>query len=152
MATTSLAVDSSSPFATWKFEHAALRVPDFDSAVDWYTETLDFRLVQKASLGEKMYGFMVAPGAETGFMVEIIAGPGAEARPKYEDLASSLRLLGLHHVAFRVSSVEDTVRHLKSRNVTIVSEPHDVPVLGLRLAFFADPWGNLFELIQAMMR
>ena len=32
----------------------------------------------------------------------------------------------------------------------MLSEPHDVPQLSLRVAFFADPWGDLFELVQAM--
>ncbi len=31
-----------------------------------------------------------------------------------------------------------------------VSEPHDVAAIGLRVAFFADPWGNLFEVIQPL--
>jgi catechol 2,3-dioxygenase-like lactoylglutathione lyase family enzyme len=150
MSTMPPVVETLSPFASWKFEHAAVRVPDFDAAVEWYVETLDFRLVKSALLREKMYGFMTAPGAESGFMVELIAGPGAEHRPAYEDIGSSLRLLGLHHVAFRVGSVDDAIRQLKSRKVAIISEPHNVPELGLRLGFFADPWGNLFELIQAI--
>ena len=37
---------------------------------------------------------------------------------------------------------------LKRRGVTIVSEPVDVPNISRRFAFFADPWGNLFELTQ----
>jgi glyoxylase I family protein len=39
---------------------------------------------------------------------------------------------------------------LKRRGVTIASEPHDVAVMGLRVAFFADPWDNLFEVIQSI--
>ena len=35
-----------SPFAGWKVDHAAIRVPDFDAAIAWYTEKLDFRLKQ----------------------------------------------------------------------------------------------------------
>ena len=145
-------VNELSAFASWKFEHAALRVSDLDAAVDWYTEKLDFRLVKRVPLRDKMYGFMVAPGTEGGFMIELIAGPGADNRPSYEDIGSSLRLLGLHHVAFRVDSVDDTIRQLKSRSVAILNEPHDVQELGLRLAFFADPWRNLFELIEAITR
>jgi catechol 2,3-dioxygenase-like lactoylglutathione lyase family enzyme len=73
------------------------------------------------------------------FTLELIAGPGAGDRPAYEDLGSSLKLAGLHHVGLRVSSVDAAVNELKTRGVTIVSEPHD-------------PWGNLFELIEAMDR
>lgn len=150
MSAISLSVDSSSPFASWKFEHAAIRVPDFDTAVAWYAEKLDFRLIKSAPLGEKMYGFMTSPAREASFIVELIAGPGAENRPSYDDLPSSLKLSGLHHLAFQVKSVDDTITELKRRDVTIISEAHDVPKLSLRLGFFADPWGNLFELIQAI--
>ena len=150
MSAISLSVDSSSPFASWKFEHAAIRVPDFDTAVAWYAEKLDFRLIKSAPLGEKMYGFMTSPAREASFIVERIAGPGAENRPSYDDLPSNLKLSGLHHLAFQVKSVDDTITELKRRDVTIISEAHDVPKLSLRLGFFADPWGNLFELIQAI--
>ena len=148
MPTTSPGVDTSSPFASWKFEHAAIRVPDFDTAVTWYIEKLDFRLMKSVSLGDKVYGFMISPAVEATFIVELITGPGAEDRPAYEDLASSLKLSGFHHVAFRVESVDNTIAELKRRDVTILSEPHDVPKLGLRVSFFADPWGNLFEVIH----
>ena len=150
MSTPSLAADSSTPFASWKFDHAAIRVPDFDKAVAWYGEKLDFRLMKSVPLGEKMYGFLSAPAIEHGLTIELVAGPGAERRPTYEDLATSLTLSGLHHVAFRVDSADDAITKLRHRDVTIVSEPHDVPKLGLRLAFFADPWGNLFEVIQTI--
>jgi catechol 2,3-dioxygenase-like lactoylglutathione lyase family enzyme len=150
MSTPSLAADSSTPFASWKFDHTAIRVPDFDRAVAWYVQKLDFRLMKSVPLGEKMYGFLSVPAIETGLIIELVAGPGAEHRPTYEDLATSLTLSGLHHFAFRVDSADDAIAELKRRDVTIVSEPHDVPKLGLRLAFFADPWGNLFEVIQAI--
>jgi glyoxylase I family protein len=104
--------------------------------------------MKSVPLGEKVYGFMSSPAVEANFMVELITGPGAENRPSYEDLASSLKLSGFHHVAFRVGSVDETIAELKHRDVIIVSEPHDVPKLGLRVAFFADPWGNLFEVIH----
>jgi catechol 2,3-dioxygenase-like lactoylglutathione lyase family enzyme len=150
MSTASPSVDTSGPFASWKFEHAAIRVPDFDAAVAWYNEKLDFRLIKSSPLGDKVYGFMTSPAVEISFMVELITGPGAENRPTYEDLASSLKLSGYHHVAFRVNSVDDAIAELKRRDVIIVSEAHDVPKLSLRVGFFADPWGNLFEVIHAI--
>ena len=150
MSTTSPAVNTSSPFASWKFEHSAFRVPDLEAAVAWYTEKLDLRLMNSSPLGDKIYGFMIAPASKADFIIELIAGPGAELRPTYKDLASSLKLSGPHHVAFRVQDVDDAITQLKCRGVTIVFEPHDVPELSLRVAFFADPWGNLFEVIQAM--
>jgi len=143
------AANTSSPFASWKAEHAAIRVADFDAAVDWYTEKLDFRLTRSLPLHDLTYAFLSSAG-DVSFSFEVVAGPGAEHRPSYEDLRASLGFSGWHHIGFRVDSVDDTVDELKRRGVTIVSEPHDVPVMGLRLAFFADPWGNLFEVIQSL--
>lgn len=140
-----------SPFASWRFEHAAIRVPDLKAAITWYSEKLDFQWLKSAPLGDKVYGFIAAPAVEPHFILELVAGPGAEERPAYKDLSSSLRLSGLHHVAFRVGDVPGTVAELKNRGVRIVFEPRDVPELGLMVAFFADPWGNLFEVIQPLV-
>jgi len=106
MSNTLPASNTSSPFASWRVEHVAIRVPDFDTAVAWFIEKLDFRLIKSSPLGDKMYGFLISPADEASFIVELVAGAGAENRPTYEDLGSSLKLSGLHHVGFRVISVE----------------------------------------------
>lgn len=126
----------------------AIRVPDFEEAVAWYKNTLDFRLLRSVPMGALTFGF-IAPAADDNFSFEIMAGPGAANRPPYENLHASYNLSGWHHVGIRVDSVDDAVNELKRRGVKIVSEPHDVGALGLRLAFFADPWGNLLEVIQS---
>jgi len=126
-----------------------IRVPDFDAAAAWYTEKLDFRLTHSLSLGDLTYTF-ISTAADESFSFELVAGPGAASRPPYQDLRASLKLSGWHHMCFRVDNVQDTVDELKRRGVTIISEPHDVAAMGLRLAFFADPWGNLFEVIQSL--
>jgi len=126
-------------------------VPDFDTAVAWYSEKLDFRLLRSWQLRDQKIGWL-SPVANDGFIFELIAGPGADDRPSYEDLGSSYRLLGWHHAAFRVESVDGAIVELKRRGVTIVSEPHDLEEIRSRVAFFADLWGNLFEGMQAIVR
>ena len=74
-----------------------------------------------------------------------MAGPRAAERPPYKDLHESYNMSGWHHPGFSVDSVDDVVDELKRRDLTIASEPHDVPSLGLRVAFFADPWGKSFR-------
>jgi pimeloyl-ACP methyl ester carboxylesterase/catechol 2,3-dioxygenase-like lactoylglutathione lyase family enzyme len=136
-----------SPFASLKINHAAIRVPDFDTAATWYKEKLDFRVKQSLSFARLTFAF-VYPAGDDSFHFELLAGPGAEERPPYKDLHDSYRMSGWHHPGFSVDSVDDTIAELKRRGATIVSEPHDVTAMGLRVAFFADPWGNLFEVIQ----
>ena len=41
---------ASSPLASLKINHAAIRVPDFDEAVAWYADKLDFRSKQTVSV------------------------------------------------------------------------------------------------------
>jgi catechol 2,3-dioxygenase-like lactoylglutathione lyase family enzyme len=66
------------------------------------------------------------------------------------DLSDSLRYAGFHHVCLQVDDVEATVAELRRRGVTIVTEPFVLPVIERRLAFFADPFGNLFELAEVL--
>jgi catechol 2,3-dioxygenase-like lactoylglutathione lyase family enzyme len=138
-----------SPSASWKVDHAAIRVPDFDAAIAWYTEKLDFRLKKHVSFAGLTFAFL-SLAEDDGFVFELLAGPGADSRPSYQDLHASYKLSGWHHVCFRVDSVDEAVEQLKKRSVKIVSEPHDVVPMGLRVAFFADPWGNLFEFTQLL--
>jgi catechol 2,3-dioxygenase-like lactoylglutathione lyase family enzyme len=95
------------------------------------------------------FGF-IAPATDDTFSFEIMGGPGAAPRATYRELGDSYNLQGWHHIGIRVDDVDATVAELKRRGVEIVSEPHDVEVMRRRLAFFADPWGNLLELIAPM--
>lgn len=149
--TTPSASNTSSPFASWKLEHVAIRVPDFDAAVAWYTEKLDFRVTTSLPLAGLTFAFL-SPAADDSVHFELLAGPGAASRPPYNDLHASYEMSGWHHIGFRVDSVDDTIDELKRRGVTIVTGPKDVAAMGLRVAFFADPWGNIFEVIEPISK
>ena len=140
---------ASSPLASLKINHAAIRVPDFNMAIAWYADKLDFRSKQTVSVAGLSFGFLY-PAGDDAFHFELMAGPGAAERPAYKDLHDSYNMSGWHHPGFSVDSVDAVIDELKRRDVTVASEPHDVPAMGLRVAFFADPWGNLFEVIQAI--
>ena len=138
-----------SPFASWRVDHAGIRVPDFGIAIAWYTEKLDLRLRKQVSFAGLTFAFL-SPAGDDKFIFELLAGPGVDNRPTYTDLHASYKTAGWHHVCFRVKSVDGAIEQLKRRGVTIVSEPHDVVPMGLRVAFFADPWGNLFEVTELL--
>ncbi len=140
-----------SRLASLRINHAAIRVPDFDTAVAWYADKLDFRLKQSVSVAGLSFGFLYPAGDES-FHFELMAGQGAAERPTYKDLHDSYNMYGWHHPGFSVDSVDAVIDELKRRDVTIASEPYDVPAMGLRVAFFADPWGNLFEVIQPITK
>ena len=97
---------ASSPLASLKINHVAIRVPDFDIAVAWYADKLDFRLKQSVPVAGLTFGFLYRAGDDS-FHFELMAGPGAAERPAYEDLHGSYNMSGWHHPGFSVDSFDD---------------------------------------------
>lgn len=145
------AVNKNTPFASMKGHHVAVRVPDFAAAIRWYTEMLDFRVVHEWPYADQKLAY-IAPPADNDFFVEILGDgqPGPIPKAVYTDLGDSLRLAGYHHYCINVADIEATVAELRRRGVRIVTEPFDLPVIGRKLAFIADPFGNLIELAQVV--
>jgi glyoxylase I family protein len=46
--------------------------------------------------------------------------------------------------------VDATIATLRSRGVAVVTEPFVLPAISRKLAFFADPFGNLIELAEVL--
>ncbi len=46
--------------------------------------------------------------------------------------------------------VAETLEELRACGMTIVTEPFVVEAIGRKLAFFADPFGNLIELAEVL--
>jgi lactoylglutathione lyase/glyoxylase I family protein len=103
-----------------KGHHVEMRVPDFEVAKRWFVEIL----------GD--------------------GDPKPIPKPVYADLGDSLRLAGYHHFCLNVADIDATVAELRHRDVTIVTEPFELPAINRRLAFLADPFGNLIELAQVL--
>jgi len=95
----------------------------------------------------------LAPATHDQFFVELLGDCDLKPIPKpvYSDLGDSLRLAGYHHFCLNVADIEATVAELRRRDVTIVTEPFELPVINRRLAFIADPFGNLVELSQVLL-
>lgn len=145
------AKNPSSAFSTMRGHHVAVRVPDFEAEKRWFVEKLDFRVVHEWPYADQQLAY-VAPPNDDALYFEILGGgtPGPIAKATYADLGDSLRHAGYHHACLQVEDVDATVAELRRRGVTIVTEPFNLPVIQRRLAFFADPFGNLFELAEVV--
>jgi glyoxylase I family protein len=145
------APNSASPFADMRGHHVAVRTPDLQTALDFYVGTLDFRVVAKWDYADEQLAY-VAPATDDHFYVEILGGgdPQPQDVRPYTDLGDSLKYAGYHHFCLNVHSVEATVEKLRSRGVTIVTEPFVLPAISRKLAFFCDPFGNLIELAEVL--
>lgn len=136
-----------SVFSSMRGAHVALRVPDYATTVKWYQEKLDFRLIHEWPFGDLQLAYL-APANDDNFWIEILAGGQPAPKTGYEDLNESLHPGGYHHFCIDVANVDDTIAELKSRGVNIVGEAFNLPAISKRLAFFADPDGNLIELAE----
>jgi len=145
------APNSRSPFASMKGHHVAMRVPDFQVAKRWFVEKLDFRVIHEWPYADQHLAY-VAPPTDDTFFVEILGDgdPKPFPKPVYSDRGDSLRLAGYHHFCLNVRDIDATVAELRRREVTIVTDPFELPVINRRLAFLADPFGNLIELAQVL--
>jgi lactoylglutathione lyase/glyoxylase I family protein len=143
------ATNTASPFASMKSSHPCLRVPDCEAAVDWYVTAFDFRVVKRwpGPNGLRL-AYLAAPGNNDS-LIEIIGDAATdEGASLPEDFRETLGPCRYHHFAFSVRSHDRSLGTLAERGVRIVQQPFDVPELGYRVAFVADPWGNLIELVE----
>ncbi len=143
--------NTASPFADMRGHHVAVRTPELEAAKRWYVEKLDFRVVAEWDYADEKLAYL-APATDDQFYIEILGGgdPQPQDVRPYTDLGDSLKYAGYHHFCLSVTSVEQTVEILRSRGVTIVTEPFTLPAISRRLAFFADPFGNLIELAEVI--
>ena len=133
-----------------KPHHVAMRVPDFAASKRWFVEKLDFRVLHEWPYGDLQLAYL-APPTDDEFHVEIMGGGVPLPRAPYSDLGDSLRPEGYHHVCLTVDSVREALEELRRRQVKVVAEPFDIEAISRRLAFIADPWGNLIELSEVLV-
>ena len=143
--------NNASPFADMRGRHVAIRTPSLAEAKAFYVGTLDFRVVAEWPFADEQLAYL-APPTDDHFYIEVLGGGDTlptEVRP-YTDLGDSLKYRGYHHFCLNVTSVDDTIAKLRSRGVMIVAEPFVLPAISRKLAFFADPFGNLIELAEVL--
>ena len=140
-----------SAFANMRGHHVALRVADYEVAKSWYVDKLDFRVVHEWPFADEQLAYL-APANDDHFMIELLGGgdPLPIDAPTYTDLGDSLRYAGYHHFCISVADIEATVAELRKRGVAIVTEPFKLDDISRKLAFFADPFGNLIELAEVV--
>ncbi len=145
------AKNATSPFADMRGHHVAVRTPNLEDAKAFYVGKLDFRIVAEWDYADEKLAYL-APSTDDHFYIEVLGGgepAPVEVRP-YTDLGDSLKYRGYHHFCLNVTNVEDTVAKLRTRGVTIVTEPFVLEAISRKLAFFADPFGNLIELAEVL--
>lgn len=125
------------------FTHTRLLVSDYRECFRFYRDVM---------------GFEVGWGDEESQYADFETGDATLALFGREAMADAVgtaeRPVATHHqdevvLVFRVASVDDTYEQLRER-IEFVTDPHDRPDWGIRVAHFRDPDGNLVEINRSL--
>ena len=84
---------------------------------------------------------------EHGYRLELLHRPGSAADKPASPAEAALRE-GYGHIAFEVTDVDAAYGRAVARGARPVVPPGPAPEPGARMAFIADPEGNLIELLH----
>jgi methylmalonyl-CoA/ethylmalonyl-CoA epimerase len=126
-------------------DHIGVGVEDIDAAVALYSGVLKLTLVHRETLSDQ--------GVEAALLdvgdghVELLAPLGPDT-PVGRFLAT--RGIGLHHVAYRVEDVEQTLGELAAAGVRLIDQRARIGIGGSRVAFLhpSATGGVLTEIVQ----
>ena len=124
-----------------RIHHVGLPVTDLEVSVAWYRDALGLTHEADAGLPGAV-AFMVAPTGERLELLAVAVEPTA-----WDDPIAALRA-GVPHTAWTVGDLDDAHARAVKAGGRSVWTPRDTPEPGLRIAFVADPDGNLVELLS----
>jgi catechol 2,3-dioxygenase-like lactoylglutathione lyase family enzyme len=141
--------------------HTAVCVPDVEAAVRWYESVLGLRVLSppyrmsgdaiERDMGELVPAPVVVTAAILGVdgdsdrVLEVIEYPEAPGRARGEE--TSIVDHGLTHVGLVCDDVTAMRHELEDRGVEFLTAAI-ADVAGLRTAWFRDPWGVVFILME----
>lgn len=140
-------VPPDSPFASARIAHTALRVPDLEASKRWFVEKLDFRVAREWPVGDLRHAWL-CPSGDGSLHIEIVGGNAPEPNPEFGTLDETLEYGGYHHVCIDVADLDRALDELRRRGVAAVGGTLAMAEVGRRIAFIADPWGNLVALAE----
>ena len=126
-----------------RLAHIALVVDDYDKAIQFYTEILNFRLVEDTTLSATKRWVLIQPPGSTGCCLLLAKAATDEQQSRIGNQTGGRVFLFLHTDNFKRD-----YEHLKLKGVRIVREP-SVEKYGT-VAVFADLYGNLIDLIEPL--
>ena len=133
-----------------RLDHVGLAVADLDGSASWFCDV--FGLVPELALRveplDLSIRMLIHPSF--GYRVELLHRPGSAstARGKPDTPAEAALRHGYGHVAFDVTDLDAAYERAVSRGARPVMPPRPSPEVGVRMAFVADPEGNLVELLH----
>jgi lactoylglutathione lyase len=132
-----------------RLDHVGLAVADLAAEASWFCDV--FGMVTELALRVEPLDLnirmLIHP--EHGYRLELLHRPGSMAGGKPDTPAEAALCDGYGHVAFDVTDLDAAY---DARGARPVMPPCPSPEAGVRMAFVADPEGNLVELLHRPLR
>lgn len=121
--------------------HIALVVDDYDEAIRFYTEKLNFRLIEDTPQSETKRWVLVAPEGAEECALLLAKGVGDEQRSRIGNQTGGRVFLFLKTDDFRRD-----YENMRRKNINFVREPKTEDYG--TVAVFEDLYGNLWDLVE----
>jgi catechol 2,3-dioxygenase-like lactoylglutathione lyase family enzyme len=121
--------------------HVSILVNDYDEAIRFYVEKLNFELIEDTKLNEKKRWVLVKPRG-SGSCCLLLAKAEGEKQRSYVGNQSGGRVF----LFLETDDFDRDYENLKKYSISIVREPAN-EVYG-RVAVFEDLYGNKWDLLQ----
>ncbi len=117
--------------------HIAIFTRNFDALEAFYTQTLRLPVTNR---WDDVGIIFIGIGSTQIELIRVDDQTGGE---QPHALGQGI---GLNHIALHVADIDTAFHELQERQVTTLKEPADFK--NVRIAFFSDPDGNVFELVE----
>ena len=127
--------------AAQRLMYIALVVNDYDEAIKFYTEKLNFKLIEDTILSQTKRWVLISPPGPEGCCLLLAKAANDEQRSRVGNQTGGGVFLFL-----KTDNFLEDFNNLKRNGVTIVREPSKEEYG--TVAVFADLYGNLWDLIE----
>ncbi|WP_202079480.1 VOC family protein [Caldalkalibacillus salinus] len=121
------------------FHHTGVKVSDMERSIAFYEKTFQLEVTRRTHISEDTELCFLSFPDSPGVSVELICEK-QQAEPLGEGQ--------VHHLAFRVSNIEEEMSRLKSSGLSFSTEAPIEVLGGLKVAFTTGPDDEILELVE----
>ena len=131
-----------------RLDHVGLNVADLEAAEAWYVSAFGYARELELRIEAIELDIVMLRHPERGDRLELLHRNGSRPGLKPADPAEAALSEGFGHIAFDVVDLDTAFERLVALGARPVMTARPSPEPGVRMAFVADPEGNLVELLD----
>ena len=131
-----------------RLDHAGLSVRDLAGSADWYCDAFGYARELDLRVDPIDLDIVMLIHRTHGDRLELLHRNGSTPGLRAADPAGAALSQAFGHVAFDVADLDAAFEWVVGLGARPVMTPRPSPEPGVRMAFVADPEGNLIELLS----